>query len=48
MPCITVVMPVYNHAAYVEQTLHSLFAQDYRDFQIVVVDTRMGFARKTI
>ena len=38
MPRITVVLPVYNHQHYVEQTLHSLLAQDYSDFQIVAVD----------
>src|SRR5262245_61030799 len=38
MPCIAIVMPVYNHEAYLEQALTSLYAQDYADFQIVAVD----------
>src|SRR5262245_18723963 len=38
MPRITVVLPVYNHENYVEQTLRSLFAQTYSDFEIVAVD----------
>jgi glycosyltransferase involved in cell wall biosynthesis len=38
MPRITVVLPVYNHEAWVEEALQSLFAQDYRDFGIVAVD----------
>jgi GT2 family glycosyltransferase len=38
MPRITVVVPVYNHEPYVEQTLYSLFAQDCSDYQIVAVD----------
>jgi glycosyltransferase involved in cell wall biosynthesis len=38
MPRITAVLPVYNHERYVERTLHSLFAQDCSDFQIVAVD----------
>jgi GT2 family glycosyltransferase len=35
---ITIVVPVYNHERYVEQTLQSLFAQTYTDFEIVAVD----------
>jgi glycosyltransferase involved in cell wall biosynthesis len=38
LPRITVVVPVYNHERYVEQTLGSLFAQDYSDCQIIAVD----------
>ena len=38
MPRVTIVLPVYNHERYVEQTLESLYAQDYTDFQIVAVD----------
>jgi len=38
MPRITVVLPVYNHEHYVEQTLRSLFAQTYSDFEIIAVD----------
>jgi len=37
MPRVTVVLPVYNHDAFVQQTLSSLYAQDYCDFQIVAV-----------
>jgi glycosyltransferase involved in cell wall biosynthesis len=38
MPRITVVLPVFNHERYVEETLHSLFAQTCSDFEIVAVD----------
>jgi len=38
MSRITVVLPVYNHEHYVEQTLRSLFAQTYSDFEIIAVD----------
>jgi glycosyltransferase involved in cell wall biosynthesis len=38
MPRITVVLPVYNHERYVKQALHSIFAQDFSDFEIVAVD----------
>jgi GT2 family glycosyltransferase len=38
MPRITVVLPVYNHERYVGQTLESLLAQEFSDFEIVAVD----------
>jgi len=38
MPRITVVLPVYNHERFGEQTLLSLYRQDYKDFEIVAVD----------
>lgn len=37
-PLVTVVMPAYNHAAYVEAALRSVFAQSYRALEIVAVD----------
>jgi glycosyltransferase involved in cell wall biosynthesis len=38
MPSVTIVMPVYNHRDYVEESLASLYKQTYRDFEIVAVD----------
>jgi glycosyltransferase involved in cell wall biosynthesis len=38
VPRVAIVLPVYNHARYVEQTLQSLYAQDFRDFEILAVD----------
>ena len=38
MSRVTVVLPVYNHAHYVEHTLRSLFAQTYSDFEIAAVN----------
>lgn len=35
---IAVIIPVYNAEAFVEQTLQSVLAQTYKDFQIVIVD----------
>lgn len=37
-PLVTVVIPVYNHEAYVLETLDSVFAQTFRDFEVVVVN----------
>lgn len=35
---ITVVVPSYNHAPYVERTLRSIFAQSYRPKKLIVID----------
>ena len=38
MPTVTVVSPVYNAERYVEETVASVLAQTYRDFEYVLVD----------
>jgi glycosyltransferase involved in cell wall biosynthesis len=38
MPVISVVIPTYNAANYLKETLDSVLAQDYDDFEIVIVD----------
>jgi len=37
-PTVSVVLPVYNQAAYVSMALDSVFDQSYRDFEIIAVD----------
>ena len=37
-PRVTVVVPAYNHARYVERALASVLAQTYRDLEVVVID----------
>jgi glycosyltransferase involved in cell wall biosynthesis len=37
-PLVSVVIPVYNGAAHIAQTLQALFAQTYRHFEVVLVD----------
>jgi glycosyltransferase involved in cell wall biosynthesis len=37
-PLVSVVMPAYNHAAYVERALRSVFEQSYRAIEIIAVD----------
>lgn len=38
MPAITVLVPSYNHAPYIERTLRSVFAQTCRPEKLIVID----------
>ena len=38
MPMVSVIVPVYNGAEFLEACVDSILAQDYRDFEIIVVD----------
>lgn len=38
MPFISIVIPVYNRAHLVRRTLDSCLAQEFRDFEVIVVD----------
>jgi glycosyltransferase involved in cell wall biosynthesis len=38
MPRVTVLVPVYNGASYLDATLTSLLAQTYQDFELLVID----------
>ena len=37
-PRVAVVVPCFNHARYLESTLESVYAQTYRDLEIIVID----------
>ncbi len=37
-PLVSVIIPVYNGERYVAQALDSVFRQDYRPFEVIVVD----------
>lgn len=38
MPKISVVLPVYNGSAYLSECLDSLLAQNFKDFEIILID----------
>lgn len=38
VPAVSVIVPVYNGAEYLEACVDSILAQDFRDFEIVIVD----------
>ncbi|MEW5805861.1 MAG: glycosyltransferase [Acidobacteriota bacterium] len=38
MPRVSVIIPSYNHAAYIQAAIESVLAQSYRDHEIIVVD----------
>ena len=37
-PTVSIGMPVWNGEAFLSQTLESLLAQDYRDFELIILD----------
>jgi glycosyltransferase involved in cell wall biosynthesis len=37
-PKITVITPTYNRAAFIKETIESVLAQDYRDFEYLILD----------
>lgn len=37
-PLISVIVPCYNYAAYVADSLRSVLAQDYENFELIVID----------
>ena len=38
LPKLTILMPVYNGAVYLAETLDSIFAQTYREFELLIVN----------
>jgi glycosyltransferase involved in cell wall biosynthesis len=38
VPVVSIIIPTHNHAALIGEALNSVFAQTYRDYEIIVVD----------
>jgi len=38
MPRISVILPNYNHSAYLEERIESILAQTYQDFELIMID----------
>jgi glycosyltransferase involved in cell wall biosynthesis len=37
-PSVSIILPAYNSARFLQTTLDSIFAQDYSDYEIIIVD----------
>lgn len=38
MPLFSVIVPAYNCGNYIEEAVESVFAQTYRDFELIIVN----------
>jgi len=38
MPKVSVILPNYNHSAYLEERIESILAQTYQDFELIMID----------
>ena len=38
IPTVSVIIPVFNGERYIRQTIESVLAQTYRDFELAIVD----------
>lgn len=38
MPRVSVIIPTYNRAHYIAETIHSVFEQNFNDYEVIVID----------
>ncbi|QPH38831.1 glycosyltransferase family 2 protein [Pedobacter endophyticus] len=48
MPIISIIVPNYNHSAYLKQRLASVFNQSFQDFEVIILDDCSTDDSKTI
>jgi glycosyltransferase involved in cell wall biosynthesis len=48
MPKVSVIIPVYGHAGYILDSLDSVFAQSYTDFEVIVINDGSPDASESI
>ena len=44
-PAVSVIVPVYNVRKYLSRCIDSIIAQDYDDFELLLVDGQYGWQR---
>ena len=37
-PLVSIVVPSYNHASYIEKCIESIINQDYDNYELIVID----------
>ena len=37
-PLVSIVVPSYNHEKYIEKCITSIYKQDYKYFELIVID----------
>lgn len=47
-PKVSIIIPAYNAAPYLEETLNSIFEQTFKDFEIIIVDDGSTDATKDV
>src|SRR5882724_11073612 len=38
MPLVSCILPVFNGALYLEEAIHSVLGQTFRDFELIIID----------
>jgi glycosyltransferase involved in cell wall biosynthesis len=47
-PRVTVLMPAFNRERFVDEAIESVVAQDFADFELLIVDDALRMSRASI